>query len=572
MRRSLFAVIALLCSLMVGMGASISPVAASDVIDLWLYDQNSKGVVRLDGAGNITDSFFLPMDSSYTASATIAVSDSGNLFGYTQQDPGSGQKFMMVYDRALNSVTQSYNLPADSITNLEMVSEARHMFLGEDVYTFSYITGDYSYWEVVSIDLGSALLTTLDSTSAVVSGTDLAGGFLFPVARAVNTGEVHLTAVLMAAGGSDNYNSYIWREVPNTLTQTKAFPALDTDYLVFTGETVSAQQDTRLPVDASGAFPMFQGNTLQAYTPDDGGIAPFFHQADYSMYRPHFIQGGERVLFSAGDTSGSSQSMLVNRDGSAWTFLATPYFNDAAGTQFGFVYLTNTIEGGISVNYLDTSGFISMDNSVSLREFGAEYPNIQIVWTPTLYSGGAPFTPWAVLAEKQFLLTFIPGLTLVTLPPPTLDIIILQVLPTATPVFLQVLPSLTPQAVIPGGGGGVAQTQQAVAAQQTIQAGVSGTLAAQAAQQTAAAGGGGVPAGQLAVGMNARVQNGPLNVRSSPSTSAAVAEILQNGAVVQIIGGPQIVNGLKWWQVRTALNTVGWAVEFVGTDITLVPN
>ncbi|MFN8418458.1 MAG: SH3 domain-containing protein [Anaerolineae bacterium] len=55
-----------------------------------------------------------------------------------------------------------------------------------------------------------------------------------------------------------------------------------------------------------------------------------------------------------------------------------------------------------------------------------------------------------------------------------------------------------------------------------------------------------------------------LNLRESPSTTASIVSVLQRGDVVTVIAGPQVVNGLRWWQLRVdATGTVGWAVDQV---------
>ncbi len=53
-----------------------------------------------------------------------------------------------------------------------------------------------------------------------------------------------------------------------------------------------------------------------------------------------------------------------------------------------------------------------------------------------------------------------------------------------------------------------------------------------------------------------------LNVRASPSRTAAVVRILKPGAIVTILAGPQVADGYRWWQVRVAEdNSVGWVVD-----------
>ncbi len=66
-----------------------------------------------------------------------------------------------------------------------------------------------------------------------------------------------------------------------------------------------------------------------------------------------------------------------------------------------------------------------------------------------------------------------------------------------------------------------------------------------------------------------------LNVRQTPGLAGSVLRLLKPGVVVTILAGPQTVDGLRWWQIRTAEGLSGWVVDQVtdstGTTNTLTP-
>ncbi len=67
------------------------------------------------------------------------------------------------------------------------------------------------------------------------------------------------------------------------------------------------------------------------------------------------------------------------------------------------------------------------------------------------------------------------------------------------------------------------------------------------------------PAG-IGIGSTVRVFGGELNLRSGPSTSDAVASVLPDGAVVEVLDGPQAADGHDWYRVSSSRYGTGWAV------------
>ena len=60
-----------------------------------------------------------------------------------------------------------------------------------------------------------------------------------------------------------------------------------------------------------------------------------------------------------------------------------------------------------------------------------------------------------------------------------------------------------------------------------------------------------------------------LRVREGAGRSFSIVVQLEPGTLVTVLEGPQIVDDLSWWKIRTADGVEGWAVERVADDRTL---
>lgn len=73
-----------------------------------------------------------------------------------------------------------------------------------------------------------------------------------------------------------------------------------------------------------------------------------------------------------------------------------------------------------------------------------------------------------------------------------------------------------------------------------------------------------IPAGVIAVGVEVTVTGTDavgVSLRAGPGTDYARLAIAQDGAVLEIIDGPEESGDYTWWLVRTADGTEAWAVE-----------
>jgi hypothetical protein len=62
-----------------------------------------------------------------------------------------------------------------------------------------------------------------------------------------------------------------------------------------------------------------------------------------------------------------------------------------------------------------------------------------------------------------------------------------------------------------------------------------------------------------------------LNLREQPSLNAAILTTLPHETLVTILEGPQFGDGFRWWKLQTERGTIGWAVDAIAENITLVP-
>jgi hypothetical protein len=72
------------------------------------------------------------------------------------------------------------------------------------------------------------------------------------------------------------------------------------------------------------------------------------------------------------------------------------------------------------------------------------------------------------------------------------------------------------------------------------------------------------PATLLVVGRPALVMVKPgdgLNLRALPGLAAPVLRPLQSAEVLDVVGGPQFVDGTRWWQLHTFEGLTGWAID-----------
>ncbi|MBX3069391.1 MAG: SH3 domain-containing protein [Thermomicrobiales bacterium] len=77
--------------------------------------------------------------------------------------------------------------------------------------------------------------------------------------------------------------------------------------------------------------------------------------------------------------------------------------------------------------------------------------------------------------------------------------------------------------------------------------------------------------GGIVLGTNAVVADGPLNLRESASAEAESVALLEEGDVVNLVSGPQIVEAMAWFEVTAGDQTGFVAGQFLGPETTAAP-
>ncbi|MCC6945019.1 MAG: SH3 domain-containing protein [Thermomicrobiales bacterium] len=77
--------------------------------------------------------------------------------------------------------------------------------------------------------------------------------------------------------------------------------------------------------------------------------------------------------------------------------------------------------------------------------------------------------------------------------------------------------------------------------------------------------------GGIVLGTNAIVADGPLNLRESASAEAESVALLEEGDVVNLVSGPQIVEEMAWFEVTAGDQTGFVAGQFLGPEETATP-
>ena len=52
-----------------------------------------------------------------------------------------------------------------------------------------------------------------------------------------------------------------------------------------------------------------------------------------------------------------------------------------------------------------------------------------------------------------------------------------------------------------------------------------------------------------------------MSFRTGPGTKYVRIEVLKDGAVLKVVGGPEDADGFTWWRLQDQAGTIGWGVE-----------
>jgi hypothetical protein len=486
-----------------------------------LYNAADGRMTQVADTGAVLTDFTLPVPSGFDLyPQRIAVGHGGTPFAYVASNSSTFQGVLVISQGA--ALQSSFNLPLTFSDSTEFLAD-ESMFNEDD----SALALGYSLqgggWGLIVFDLTIGTVThTIRHDTPNVAVLGLSGNFgLTPVPRLFVGNEVTFSMVQSGAEGASEYETFIWNIDTDAITKTLAFPSLDSDLFLPTGEMVMSLPDDRLP-NQSASFPFFQANTLHVFDPLTGGRFPFYNSPELTLFSPQFVQNGEYVLVNTTHVAGAYQWLVVGRDGNVVDSLPSSVtINDAAGVGDGFVYTTDTFSpGATTLVYVDTRD--GADAGVPIWTSPAGATPI-IAWAGDIViRAQSAYAPWAKLADP---------------------VVVSNTGAQIAPAGGQ--PLLTPIAVSPGELGTAATP-------------VFGRF---------------LSPGSLAA-INT-TDGDQLNVRLAPSTTANVVTKLPDASRVTILEGPRSADGFVWWKIRTGSGIEGWVVESVddnGTRLqTLIP-
>jgi hypothetical protein len=495
----------------------LAPVHAQAGWQAWLYDPTDARMTRVNDAGFVED-FVLPIPTGYDLlPQRVAVGHGGSPFAYTVTNSATYQAQLVVSNADLSFF--AVNLPATLADSLQFVADELVFDETNASLAIGYALNGGG-WQISIVDFaGGAVAQTLRSDDPLVSvlGLPTQQG-ITPIVQRFQERAVIFTLVLTGTEGAPQYPSYTWKLDTNAVTADIAYPTLDNDTLLSTGEVVMSMPDERLPNTASG-FMFFQSNSLHVYDPALNARYPFYNQPDVTLYRPRFIQGGERVLAGASDAAGTSTTwQVIERSGALMGIVPiTAEVASVENVPDGFIYTSGGVSpGATTLVYVNTRDGLDAGVPIWTSAPGAAP---QIMWTGSIgFAAQAALPGWAQLAAP------IAG--------------------TGEPL------------------GGIA-----------FDAGGGPSIVAPVDIPAPAPSSGGI----LVVGGQATInttEGDTLNVRAGPGTSFEILARLPDGARVTLLEGPRASEGYTWWRIRAG-SVEGWVVESVddrGTRLqTLIP-
>jgi hypothetical protein len=334
---------------------------------------------------------FPPLPSDIMEFPDIAVSNTGRYFVYSQDTE------LVVYDTVTGDEVLRYGSTTtfDSFT----YSWVRRFFNENDtLLAFGFNHSDYQTgeggWEIVILDLttGGAVLRLRD-TDPAAQAAGLPGFNFVPNVQNFDDGKISFFLFPDGMESGPNYDAWTWSMGSGEVTPNRAFVHHSTDYLPLTGEVIFPAADLRLEqLPCSGECGQFyHSNTLQAYDPNVGLPAPFYHSSTIHFWQVHFVQNGEKIV-TQGRSLAEDQIIwyLVGRDGSLVADITDLNIASLASTPEGFIF---TQAGSSDIMRLDTRPAIAEPSVFWTSPDGG---------TPLILWASKPaFTPWRQMAAPQ---------------------------------------------------------------------------------------------------------------------------------------------------------------------------
>lgn len=489
--------------------------------DAWLYEPLTRHVWNVDDTGAELVNLTLPIpDIAYSNMVSnIGVSHNGRYIAYFAQHNVNFDYQFLLYDITERTMFSGiYRPPTSGWQRIGLEFGGGHrVFSPDDRYLAIGYQTDFENWEVHVIDMLAEPLPrithSLRNTDPNVAGLRIRAAVGVPVIQQITGTRVRFS-YLDSMEGFASLESYEWDFTSGVIFQNTLYPNLTTDLLPATDETISSYQNESYANRLDRLEYPLQYNIVEAYYPPYGNFV-YYNNPDVSVNRASFVQNGVRILIEEYEYD-TNQTYLLLRERSGFRLdrvLPTYQYNSLKGMTTGFLMTATNIvaEGrGILLAYDTQTGTARTFSSIWNAPVG-EYPRIMAV------NNHEPVNPASFAIWGEHLDDSLAGRPI----DPVLGV---------PPVEATVTPSV-------GTGRPIA-------------------------------------AGDLVVGGRARVfttEGDSLNMRSGPGTSFAIVSELALDTRVTVLEGPVSADGLQWWRVQTDDARTGWAVDFVDSIPTLIP-
>lgn len=366
----------------------------------WIYEVE-KGRLNLltDVMNSKPEQLALPLRTGFLRhSSNVAISADWRFISYVAAAPEAARYELVIYDRNARNIHHVVPLPAQTSNSLEFVGS-------ELVYdeTNSFLAFGASFegpaWDVRIVNLASrAVGPVLRHSDALVTRLGIPANFgLTPIVRSFRGGVVIFTMVQTGTEGSPQYDSFAWDTRANTVAPVISYPTLGGDTLVTTGETLSEVQDNRFANCGEPCSPFFVPNVISAYNPAAGQRFPFYTSRDAALFRPTFIQNGERILLAAYGKDSRTTWTVLERNGQRVGNLRDGMnIGSVIGWQDGMLYIIDGVNptGASRLVVVNTRNGVNDGTVIWTGEPGS-YP--RLIQTPGNMQPAALLPPIAVL-------------------------------------------------------------------------------------------------------------------------------------------------------------------------------
>lgn len=573
---------------------------APDPFGAWmaLPDKNQLIYLDVDGVAGAID---LPLPEGYAhiSQDEFAVSPDGQTAAYTVYQSGYTRPAVAIYGIPQRSVIANFSPQGMLFTSLS-VAPLRAFSADSRQLAVGYATE--AGWELAVVDLQTfALAGRLNHETPALAGLPRTPDTL-PVPLDFRTGGSLAFALYdLSVPRASRYPAFVWNLTTSALRETPHYETPLLDVFVPTGEVVRAGVDDRLPKTDS-YLPNAHYNALWRYSPALGTSAPVYADGTWTLNMVRFVQNGALLLVGATDGI-QTRHALIGRDGLGISEEPiTQRIYDALGTRTGYLYATIAADGAPSVVHADlTTGESSvlwtgepLDHTPRLLWAGSSDP-----LTP-YFTDAADYTPWAelapALADGGTSISAVEAGSTAVFTVPELEIggkatiatsngdslNVRSDAGTAYEIRAKARPGTVVDVVdgprdadgftwwyieLPDGRAGWAV--QSADGNQTLVPGVDSAPVTDPDAPAAPQASSGLAVGDMAV---VRLPDtlDSLRVRNGAGLDFEIILQLPDETLLRIIGGPERVDDLTWWEVRTPEGNVGWAAEVIGSARILV--